>query len=173
MFSGLIQRKFANPAKNFFRRKLNCFRSNSEINEKKYFFVRKNFFLSKQSSALIESSFDKPSEMFLVRVRNWQNRTSNFRKSFRKCSSGHVICSSQNAAESFLANIPAFYAQNLKKTTEFLFFTTLFSSKCSSGLIEVKLGHPAENCFARILLLFCPNSKIHEKYTTLFGRTFF
>ena len=37
-----------------------------------------------------------------------------------------------------------FFPQNLKKTREFLFWTTLFSSKCSSGLIDQSFVIPAD-----------------------------
>ena len=60
--------------------------SSSEKHGKNYNFWKKNPFFPKRSSRLIESSFDKRSEMFLLKVRKWQNSSSNLRKHFLRMS---------------------------------------------------------------------------------------
>ena len=49
-----------------------------------------------------------------------------------------------------------FFPQNLKKTKEFLFWTTLFSSKCSFGLIDQSFVIPAD--------FVCGKSKLFSLY---------
>ena len=49
---------------------------------KKLQFLKKILFFPELSSRLIESSFDKRCELFLLKVRNWRNRSSNLRKHF-------------------------------------------------------------------------------------------
>ena len=86
--SGFIQRKFGHHTNFFCRKSRKCLKCLIQFREawKKLQFLKKNPFFPKRSSRLIESSFDKRSEMFLLKVRKWQNSSSNLRKHFLRMS---------------------------------------------------------------------------------------
>ena len=71
----------------------------------------------------------------------------------------------------FSGNVPAFIAQNLKKTKELFFWTTLFTSKCSFELIDQNFGIPAD-FVCRNFKICCSKSKILQQNTSLFERFF-
>ena len=83
--SGFIQQKFGHHTKFFLSKVQEIFDPVPRSMEKTTIF-EKNPFFPKRSSRLIESSFDKRSEMFLLKVRKWQNSSSNLRKHFLKMS---------------------------------------------------------------------------------------
>ena len=80
---GFIQRKFGHHTKFFLSKVQEMFDPVPRSMEKTTIF-EKNPFFPKRSSRRIESSFDKRSELFLLKVRNWQNRSSNLRNDFLK-----------------------------------------------------------------------------------------
>ena len=63
----------------------------------------------------------------------------------------------------FFGNLPTFFAQNLKKTKTLLFWTTLFSSKNSFGLINQNFCIAADFVCWKSNLFFALNAKIIEK----------
>ena len=85
----------------------------------KNLFLWKKFYLLKRSSGLKESSCDRPSEMFLLEVRNQQIRSSNLTKMFLKT---FFLTRKMHFLErswKFFVNVRAFFAQNLKKIKDF------------------------------------------------------
>ena len=83
------------------------------------------------------------------------------------------ICSFQfiERSQTFLSNVPAFIAQNWKKTKEVFFWTTLFSSKCSLELIDWSFVIPADFVCRKSKLFFALNPKFFKKH--LFVRKIF
>ena len=83
------------------------------------------------------------------------------------------ICSFQfrERSQTFLSSVPAFIAQNLKKTKEVFFWTTLFSSKCSLELIDRSFVIPADFLSRKSKLFFALNPKFFKKH--FFVRKFF
>ena len=54
-------------------------------------------------------------------------------------------------SQNFIGNVPAFIAEKFKKMKEILFWTILFTSKCSFGLID--------QTFDNLAGVFCQKSR--------------
>ena len=145
---------------NLFAGNVIFFCSKSETLWKNSSLFERTFPLSKRSLALEESSFNKLSKKPLLKVGNWQNGSWNIRNCDEKQFLGLLTCSSFNEAKIISAMSERFFPQNLKKTREFLFWTTLFSSKCSSGLIDQSFVIPADFVCgkSKLFLLYNRNS---------------
>ena len=87
----------------------------------KNLFLWKKFYLLKRSSGLKESSCDRPSEMFLLEVRNQQIRSSNLTKSFLKMFFPTRKVHFSERSRKFSVNVRAFFAQSLEKKGFHLF----------------------------------------------------
>ena len=138
---------------------------------KKLQFLKKFLFFPERSSRLIESNFGQHSELILLKVWKWQNKSPNVRNKLQKKCWSHVTCSLQNAVEK-IAVFRTFLAE------KFL-CETMFPSECSCFLLKnvpldsqyaVKRAESAVNSFCH-----CPNvfrSK-SEKQKRLFVKTLF
>ena len=118
-------RFFCRESRSFFALNPNFF--------KKTLLCSKYFFLSKQSSALQESHFDGPSIKIFAKNRKLTKRFIEHRELWSKTFPFTFNRHFRERSQIFFGNFPAFIAQNLKKTKEFLFWTTLFSSRFSLG----------------------------------------
>ena len=105
-------------------------------------FLWKYFYLSKRSSGLIESSCDTPFGMFLLAVRNQQNRSSNLTKKslkmFFQTRKVHFL----ERSRKFSVSVRAFFAQSLEKRV--FLSSRFFYQKNSYELVECKIGNPEE-----------------------------
>ena len=127
--------------------------SKSEKHGKNYNFWKKSYFCPERSSRLIESIFDKHSELILLKVRNWQSKSSNVRMKIKKKCFSLVTCSLQNAVKK-IAVLRTFFGEKF-------FCGTTFSSECSCVLLKnvplnrqyaAKRAESAVNSFCH-----CPN----------------
>ena len=117
---------------------------------------------------LLRQTFQKISAK---KVGNWQNRSSNIRKCDKIWSPGYVISSLEKAAQSFLGNFPAFFAQSLKKTIESFSFVTLFFFKMFLCANRTEVWHCCR-FFCRKTKTFSLQLGKSLKNTSLFERTF-
>ena len=126
-------RFFCRKSKNFFALNMKFI--------KRTLLCSKKIFLSKRSSALKESHFDKPSKKSLLKVANWQKGSPNIRKS-DKINLIPWICFFQfrEGSQKFFEQLPRVCRSKIEKDERIFFWTTLFSSKCSCGLPEQKFG---------------------------------
>ena len=106
--------KFWQITRTFLTKSFKTKGSKSKNYGKNLVFRRKAFF-SKLSSGLIESSFDKRSELFLLKVRNWQNMSSILRNDFLKMFFWSRIMQFWDHRRNFLPLFRTFLSQSLKK----------------------------------------------------------
>ena len=162
-FHGHVECCFDNPAGKFWTKSPTKFDSKSENDWKKNLFLWKNFFLSKRSSGLIESSCDRPSEMFLLEVRNQQIRSSILTKTFLKMFSLTRKVHFLEGSWKFFVNVRAIFAQNLKKIKEFSSLQGFFFQKKPYELVECKYGNPEEISSTEGFNVSIQNPKIKKK----------
>ena len=125
-------------------------------------FLWKYFYLFKRSSGLIESSCDRPSEMFLLEVRNQQIRSSNLTKMFSKMFFLTRQKQFLERSRKFFVNVRAFFAQSLKKIKEFSSLQGLFQ-KNSYELVERKIGNPEEVSSTEAFNVSIQSPKVKKK----------
>ena len=125
------------------------------------YFLEKILFLSKRTSGLIESSFDKRSELFLLKIRKWQNRSPNLRKKFLKMFFGHVLCSLENAVENFCPFPNAFVSKSEKE--EFFFKKQNIVLKMFPWSLPTANRPPYQKCFAKSTRNVWSKSEKHGK----------
>ena len=123
--------------------------------------MSENIFFPKRSRGLIESSFDKRSELFLLKVRKWQNRSLSLRKKFLKIIFWSRIMQFRERSRKSLPFSERF---SLKVWKRIFFFQkkTLFS-KCSPGLFQRQFGHPTKIFLPKVQEMFDPIPKNMEK----------
>ena len=125
-------------------------------------FLWKYFYLFKRSSGLIESSCDRPSEMFLLEVRNQQIRSSNLTKMFSKMFFLTRQKQFLERSRKFFVNVRAFFAQSLKKIKEFSSLQGFFQ-KNSYELVERKIGNPEEVSSTEAFNVSIQSPKVKKK----------
>ena len=110
----------------FLAKNLDCFSSNSEIHWKNTSLSERTSLLSKRSSTLEESSFDKLSKKSLLKVGNWQNGSSNLRKWDKIYSTGYVSFSLENVTKFFWATSQRFSINVWNRYKNVFLFSIVF-----------------------------------------------
>ena len=133
--------------------------SKSKIYGKNTYFEKKKFF-SKLSSGPIESSFDK--RLFLLKVREWQNRSPNLRKKLLKI----IFCSRIMQFRDRSRKILPFSQRFCLKIWKRFFSKKTMFSKTSPGLFQQQFGHYEEKTtkivLPKVQEMFDPNPKNME-----------
>ena len=104
-------------------------------------FLKKISFFPERSSRLIESSFDKHSELILLKVRNWQNKSSNVRMKIRKKMLWSCNLQLIEPSQKILP-ISVLFGSMFEKE-ECFFCEIIFLSKCSCEVIQRIFGRLA------------------------------
>ena len=125
---------------------------------KKHFFVRKNLLLSKRSSRLEESSFDKLSEKALLKDGSWQNGSSNIRKCDKISSLGSVIFNLDNASKNFSATSQHLTLKIWKNERNFILNSIVFLKKFVWAN-RSEFWHSCWFCLPELWNLFALNPK--------------
>ena len=118
-FYGHVECSFDKQGETLWTKKSEKIGCKSENDWKKNLFLWKKFYLSKRSSGLIESSCDRPSEMFLLEFRNQQNRSSNLAKNSLKMFFLTRKVRFLERSRKLSVNVRAFFAQSLEKKKRF------------------------------------------------------
>ena len=116
--------------------------SKSKIYGKNTYFEKKNFF-SKLSSGPIESSFDK--RLFLLKVREWQNRSPNLRKKLLKI----IFCSRIMQFRDRSRKILPFSQRFCLKIWKRFFSKKNNVLKNFPWALPTAIRPPYQNCFAK------------------------
>ena len=120
--------------------------SKSEKHGKNSNFWKKILFFPEPSSRLIESSFDKRSELFLLIVQKWQNRSRNVRKQFLRMFFWSRILQFREHSRKKLPFSERFCLKVWKRRN---FFKKTLFSKCSPGLFQRGNSATQPNFFAK------------------------
>ena len=140
--SGLIEHKFDILA--VFPPKISNFSALTPKIMKKHFFIRKRFSSVKRILSARRKQFRWTLQKVSAKSRKKTKQVIGHQEMWWKRIPWTFNMQFKERSQNYLGNVPVFFAQKLKKTKECFFWTSLFSSRCSFGLIAQNFGNTAK-----------------------------